>query len=214
MKKAVIIVALALLLFSISTLADIYTVDQPVPFCVIRPVDQTGAPVFHKASTKAQIDTLPQGTICQIQAAQRISGLSWFKVRYFNAEGMESAGYIVSDSCVQMTLADLIATMSDPVVAAYMQRFVGFVLMADDDAELMPGSRSAVSDESITPLPTPAPSPTIPTVTYILNTSSRRFHFPDCPSVNDIKAKNKQEYTGTRQDAINMGYKPCGRCNP
>lgn len=49
---------------------------------------------------------------------------------------------------------------------------------------------------------------------YVLNTNTMKFHEPGCPSVDDIKAKNKQEYHGTRQDLIDQGYSPCGRCKP
>lgn len=51
-------------------------------------------------------------------------------------------------------------------------------------------------------------------VHYVLNTNTRRFHRPSCPSVEDMKAKNKKDYYGTRDALIDMGYKPCGRCNP
>ena len=49
---------------------------------------------------------------------------------------------------------------------------------------------------------------------YILNTNTKKFHYPDCSSVSDMKEKNKEEYTGSRDDLIAKGYKPCGRCNP
>ena len=49
---------------------------------------------------------------------------------------------------------------------------------------------------------------------YILNTNTHKFHYPDCSSVKDMKEKNKQEFNGTREEAINMGYEPCKRCNP
>lgn len=49
---------------------------------------------------------------------------------------------------------------------------------------------------------------------YILNTNSKKFHYSDCSSVDDMSAKNKQDYNGTREDLINQGYDPCGRCNP
>jgi methylphosphotriester-DNA--protein-cysteine methyltransferase len=32
--------------------------------------------------------------------------------------------------------------------------------------------------------------------------------------VDDMKEKNKQIYTGSREEVINMGYVPCKRCNP
>ena len=50
--------------------------------------------------------------------------------------------------------------------------------------------------------------------TYILNTNTKRFHYPSCSSVDEMKDKNKQEYTGTRDELITEGYKPCGRCKP
>ena len=50
--------------------------------------------------------------------------------------------------------------------------------------------------------------------TYILNTNTGKFHYPDCSSVTDMKDKNKEEFFGTRDEAIDKGYKPCGRCNP
>lgn len=50
--------------------------------------------------------------------------------------------------------------------------------------------------------------------TWILNTSSKRFHDPDCSSVATIKEHNKQEYTGVRADLIDDGYVACGACKP
>lgn len=49
---------------------------------------------------------------------------------------------------------------------------------------------------------------------YVLNTSSKKFHLPDCPSVDSISEKNRQEYHGTREELIAQGYEPCGSCNP
>lgn len=51
-------------------------------------------------------------------------------------------------------------------------------------------------------------------VSYILNTNTRKFHFPSCSSVKQMKEKNRQEYTGTRDEVTSMGYEPCQNCNP
>lgn len=53
-----------------------------------------------------------------------------------------------------------------------------------------------------------------PTATYIANTNTMKFHYPDCPSVDDMEEHNKMEYTGTRDELIDMGYVPCKRCDP
>lgn len=51
-------------------------------------------------------------------------------------------------------------------------------------------------------------------ITYVLNTNTMKFHYPTCSSVDDMKEKNKQIYTGSREEVINMGYVPCKWCNP
>lgn len=50
--------------------------------------------------------------------------------------------------------------------------------------------------------------------TYVLNTNSNKFHLPSCSSVDQMSDENKEYYTGSREEVINMGYKPCKNCNP
>lgn len=88
---------------------------------------------------------------------------------------------------------------------------------------LQPGIRidyrtgfSSLADTSArldTPVPALDPTPE-PRITYVLNTSRRRFHRPDCDSVTQMSPKNRQETTLDRDTLIRMGYKPCGSCNP
>ena len=49
---------------------------------------------------------------------------------------------------------------------------------------------------------------------YVLNTSSMKFHEPDCSGVASMSDANRQDYTGSRQDLIDQGYTPCGICKP
>ena len=49
---------------------------------------------------------------------------------------------------------------------------------------------------------------------YVLNNNTKKFHLPSCSSADDIKASNREEYHGSREDLISMGYDPCKRCNP
>ena len=74
---------------------------------------------------------------------------------------------------------------------------------------------------TVTPTPSPEPEKQEPVTgseasqaDYILNTNTKKFHYPTCSSVNDMKEKNKQEFFGTRDEAISNGYSPCGRCKP
>ena len=50
--------------------------------------------------------------------------------------------------------------------------------------------------------------------TYVLNTNTKKFHDPNCRSVNQMKDKNKEYYTGSREELIERGYSPCGNCHP
>ena len=72
-----------------------------------------------------------------------------------------------------------------------------------------------------TPTPSPEPEKQEPVTgseasqaDYILNTNTKKVHYPTCSSVKDMKEKNKQEFFGTRDEAISNGYSPCGRCKP
>lgn len=49
---------------------------------------------------------------------------------------------------------------------------------------------------------------------YILNTSSKKIHFPDCSGAKSISEKNKEEYYGSVAELIQKGYEPCGICKP
>lgn len=50
--------------------------------------------------------------------------------------------------------------------------------------------------------------------TYVLNTKSKKFHFPECKSVRDMKESNKAYSNLSRSELIEQGYSPCGNCKP
>lgn len=47
---------------------------------------------------------------------------------------------------------------------------------------------------------------------YILNTNSHKVHDPACPGAEDIAPSNRKEFTGSLDQAEDMGYAPCGQC--
>lgn len=51
-------------------------------------------------------------------------------------------------------------------------------------------------------------------INYIINQNTGKFHYPDCPSMDQMAEHNKKEYTGDRDELISQGYEPCKRCNP
>ena len=50
--------------------------------------------------------------------------------------------------------------------------------------------------------------------TYILNKRRKKFHRPACSGVESMSEHNKEEFYGTREEAIAAGYSPCGTCKP
>lgn len=49
---------------------------------------------------------------------------------------------------------------------------------------------------------------------YILNVNTRKFHRPDCGSVENMNEKNKMAYSGDKKLVIDKGYEACKRCKP
>lgn len=50
--------------------------------------------------------------------------------------------------------------------------------------------------------------------TYVLNTNTFKFHYPNCASVARMSEKNKLGSDLTRDELMRLGYSPCGNCKP
>ncbi len=74
--------------------------------------------------------------------------------------------------------------------------------------------QSALNGEEITSAPSSSKVSSKGDADYVLNTNSKKFHYPHCESVKDMKEHNKQEYSGSRDNLIDDGYSPCGSCKP
>lgn len=96
---------------------------------------------------------------------------------------------------------------------------------ATGDSKRADSSNTAQTPSTVAPVPAQEPddsvSPDNPgtgndtvQTDYFLNTNTKKFHYPTCSSVKDMKDKNKQEFHGTRDEVITNGYSPCGRCKP
>lgn len=49
---------------------------------------------------------------------------------------------------------------------------------------------------------------------YVLNISTLKFHRVNCRHIKTMDAENRQDFTGSREQVIGMGYSPCGTCKP
>ena len=62
-----------------------------------------------------------------------------------------------------------------------------------------------------TVMPTEIPLPETVEETYIGNKKSKKFHKSDCST---LPSEKNRVYLGSRDEAVNRGYSPCGNCNP
>ena len=53
-----------------------------------------------------------------------------------------------------------------------------------------------------------------PSSLYILNTGTKKFHYPTCSSVSKMNEENKSYSNDTRETIIILGFIPCGICKP
>jgi DNA-entry nuclease len=75
---------------------------------------------------------------------------------------------------------------------------------------------SALSADGLpqTPAGDPGAADQGDTLTYVLNTNTKKFHEPDCGSVESMSPSSRKDYYGDRDALIEQGYDPCGSCKP
>ena len=73
-------------------------------------------------------------------------------------------------------------------------------------------SEMVTPDEAAEPQTDELQQPIDRTQEYVLNTNTKVFHLPECSYVESISDENKE--AGTRDSVTDMGYEPCGHCNP
>lgn len=143
----------------------------------------------------------------------------------FEGENLLASGVLMEGRSVE----DNGEGISYCIFAYNVQPYV-IIDYATGDSELAPDAPKPTPEPTPTLKPTPKPEPTpelkpdptpeqnenaVPAGTdYIGNKNTKKFHYPYCSSVNQMKESNKFYYTGTRDEMISMGYDPCKRCNP
>lgn len=110
---------------------------------------------------------------------------------------------------------DIICTSNGSSVSFYVSRNANadtFGGIGDNSTETQPTQPEQT--EPTESVATEPPETGGAVISYILNINSYVFHCPDCVSVSKMSDKNKQEYTGTREELIEQGFKPCANCDP
>lgn len=125
---------------------------------------------------------------------------------------------------------EVLSRLRDADVETYRTDLNGDIYLTSDGQSVSITTDKSASDdeifragESVTEKVTAAETQAVITeqanntatgTTYILNTNTNKFHYPSCKSAKKIKDKNREEYTGTRDELISWGYSPCGNCCP
>lgn len=134
-----------------------------------------------------------------------------------------SYGHPTEDALSRLRDADVKVYRTDlqgNIICTSDGKSVSFSVERNADADtLAPQSSSQSANQSASSSPAPTTEPddnnsATSGASYIINTNTKKFHYPDCSSVKQMKESNKQEYSGSRDELISMGYDPCGRCNP
>ena len=82
------------------------------------------------------------------------------------------------------------------------------VMSMNDECEVPMGNTDTVSNNPLSTYEHDTNG-----VTYVLNTNTKKIHYPSCDSVEKIKPKNYST-TDDYTSAIAQGYVPCKKCNP
>lgn len=123
------------------------------------------------------------------------------EINYKNGDSKEDPNYVPGS---EIKAAEAYGKISVPEIVA-------FSMLASETTDSENGLvNKSVSEDAIANPETE--EETAQTVTYILNTNTHKFHTPTCSSVADMKEKNKQEFYGSFDEAVSLGYKPCQKC--
>ena len=144
--------------------------------------------------------------------------------RYMNVEGMLPfenmvADYIKQTGCHVLYRVTPVFQGSNLVADGVLME----AMSVEDQGEsisfcvfvpnVQPGVAIDYSDGSSRPADSQS-SPENEEAVYIVNTNTRRFHLPSCSSVREMKESNRENFTGSREELIEEGYIPCGKCRP
>lgn len=144
--------------------------------------------------------------------------------RYMNVEGMLPfenmvADYIKETGCHVLYRVTPVFQGSNLVADGVLME----AMSVEDQGEsisfcvfvpnVQPGVAIDYADGSSRPADSQS-SPENEEAIYIVNTNTRRFHLPSCSSVREMKESNRENFTGSREELIEEGYIPCGKCRP
>lgn len=128
-----------------------------------------------------------------------------------------SYGHPTENVLSRLRDADVITYRTDmqgDIICTSDGNTVSFTVERNSDADTLADAGAGSNQTSTVPSGSNKSDNNGTSVTYICNTNTKKFHYPSCSSVNSMSEKNKKEVTSTREELIQQGYDPCGRCHP
>ena len=190
-RKALYSVFMAVLLMVTISVAEI------VPTAAI---SSFPTPLFVKPASKSAGISMDAGQYCLIVDQETLGGNTWYKVVFLDGQDQFVSGFAEGALVRQMELSEIISALSDPGAAAELGKLSQYESV---------GSKEIISRG---PVVGEAQAPEVHE--YVLNKSSKKFHEVWCDGAQSMKQKNRKDFTGTREEVIQMGYQPCKKCNP
>lgn len=134
--------------------------------------------------------------------------------------------FVLSGTVVELTynIDEIIYTNTEHLVDEVMDQILAYVI-ADIDRAGLPNQVTVTVNANYERVEGNAPNTEENVIEtdppqedngkdYVVNTNTKKFHYPSCRSVKQIKASNRWDYHGTRDGLIEDGYVPCKICNP
>ncbi len=183
-----------LLIIPTTIYADLGSLDQEVPFGLTQNKNGQYIPVFENTTQSTKTDLLLPDQFCALDSTILQGKNLWYHIIYMDENGEPQTGYIKESNFHPLTLSEYTDLLKDPETKGLAEQYL------------------ALSETGL--LFTSAQADATPKQAYVLNTNTKKFHYPYCKSADKIKSKNRIDYTGTREEIISMGYVPCKNCNP
>ena len=100
--------------------------------------------------------------------------------------------------------------LSDIGATVYRTDLHGTIICSSDGNKLSFSTEKGTNTPPLQPI---SSAVSVIDTPYVGNINSKKLHFATCPSVSDMKEKNKVPFT-EKEDALKNGYSPCKACNP
>ena len=88
----------------------------------------------------------------------------------------------------------------------------GITINYADGTSYSSGGSSKISESTAPTQSTSSPSSV--GGSYVLNTNSKKFHYPSCSTIKRMKSENREDTNLSREQIIILGYVACGVCKP